>query len=149
MANPAVAYRPNLPNLMTLCSSNYALLVRLLADKELAGEDRHFFVSDNLAYVIAIKEVTRYTSLVSMTQLASKKSAPFANLIQPTMQIRLYHDARMAEVLSSQKIRQIKPRYDYPNSQMHLPDEKLQINLFLKEWLQLCIEQGQVKVALN
>jgi hypothetical protein len=63
------------------------------------------------------------------------------------MSIRLYHDARMAEVNSSQNIRWIKPRYDYPNKKMHLPDEKQQINQFLKEWLQLCLQQGQVPVC--
>jgi len=27
---------------------------------------------------------------------------------------------------------------------MHLPDEKQQVNYFLKEWLQLCLKFGQV-----
>jgi hypothetical protein len=59
------------------------------------------------------------------------------------MVIRLYHDARLAEVISNQDIRHIKPRYDYPNNQMHQPDEKQQINVFLKEWLQLSLQLGQ------
>mgnify|MGYP005823727063 CR=1 FL=1 len=29
---------------------------------------------------------------------------------------------------------------------MHQPDEKQQINQFLKEWLQLCHQHGQVDV---
>jgi hypothetical protein len=46
-------------------------------------------------------------------------------------------------VISNQDIRHIKPRYDYPNNQMHQPDEKQQINVFLKEWLQLSLQLGQ------
>lgn len=63
-------------------------------------------------------------------------------LLHPKMMVRLYHDARMAEIISNQGVKQIKPRYDYPNKKMHLPDEKQQINFFLKEWLQLCLQLG-------
>jgi uncharacterized protein YqiB (DUF1249 family) len=52
-------------------------------------------------------------------------------------------------VISSQDIHHVKPRNDYPNVLMHLPDEKQQINQFLKEWLQLCFELGQVKLTLR
>ncbi len=65
------------------------------------------------------------------------------------MEIRLYHDARMAEVISSQDIHQVKPRYDYPNKHMHQQDEKQQINQFLNEWLHLCLEHGQVNVEIQ
>ena len=71
-----------------------------------------------------------------------------SSILHPKMTIRLYHDARMAEVISNQDIRQVKPRYDYPNNKMHLPDEKEQINIFLKEWLQLCLKLGQVNLSL-
>ena len=60
-----------------------------------------------------------------------------------------FSDARMAEVISSQGIQQVKPRYDYPNKHMHQQDEKQQINQFLNEWLQLCLAHGQVKVELK
>jgi hypothetical protein len=65
------------------------------------------------------------------------------------MSIRLYHDARLAEVLTTQDIRQVKPRYDYPNIQMHQQDEKQQTNQFLNEWLHLCLRLGQVNVELH
>ena len=64
------------------------------------------------------------------------------------MTIRLYHDARMAEVLSTQDIKQVKSRYDYPNNQMHQQDEKQQTNQFLNEWLHLCLRLGQVNIEL-
>lgn len=145
-------YRPNLSNLMSLCDVNYMLLLRLLADKEKVGEKRSFFISDFLTYSLEVNEVTRYTSLVTMTQdssidkLKSSDNYPFNDYLRPKMVIRLYHDARMAEVISNQDIKQVKPRYDYPNHAMHLPDEKQQINLFLKEWLQLSLQLGQSRL---
>ncbi len=146
---------------MNLCEINYMLLVRLLAsnnDEEAVGDERHFFISDFLSYSIKILEITRYTSLISISQSLpyseknqlsnkDKSSTEFSDILRPKMTIRLYHDARMAEVISNQDIRQVKPRYDYPNVKMHLPDEKQQINQFLKEWLQLCLKLGQVNLS--
>lgn len=146
-------YQPNLVSLMTLCANNYMLLLKVLASKTALGESRHFFISDFLSYNITIKEVTRYTSVVSFEQEilnTSFKNVPgvVASALHPRMTIRLYHDARMAEVLSTQDIRQVKPRYSYPNSQMHQQDEKQQTNQFLNEWLHLCLRLGQVNVEL-
>lgn len=146
-------YQPNLVSLMTLCANNYMLLLKVLANKTALGESRHFFISDFLSYNVTIKEVTRYTFVVSFEQeilSTSFKNVPgiVASALHPRMTIRLYHDARMAEVLSTQDIRQVKPRYSYPNSQMHQQDEKQQTNQFLNEWLHLCLRLGQVNVEL-
>lgn len=160
MANPSKKYHPRISTLMNLCEINYMLLIRLLAshnDEETVGDERRFFISDFLSYKIKILEITRYTSLISICQelpsfgiegSLKKQHLEFANILHPKMTIRLYHDARMAEVISNQDIRQVKPRYDYPNEKMHLPDEKQQINQFLKEWLQLCLKLGQVNLSL-
>jgi uncharacterized protein YqiB (DUF1249 family) len=143
------------------------LLVRILAsnnDEETVGDERNFLISDFLSYSIKTLEITRYTSLVSICQelpnverekvvqgeylQKSEIKSQFAHILHPKMIIRLYHDARMAEVISNQDIRHVKPRYDYPNTQMHLPDEKQQISQFLKEWLQLCLKLGQVNLSI-
>ncbi len=144
-------YQPNLVSLMTLCANNYMLLLKVLADKSQLNEQRCFFISDTLSYTVTINEVTRYTSLITIEQnsVNASLSKEIAHLLRPKMTIRLYHDARMAEVISSQGIRQVKPRYDYPNNKMHQQDEKQQINQFLNEWLHLCLEMGQVKVELD
>ncbi len=148
------SYQPNLVSLMTLCANNYMLLLKVLAGKTALGETRHFFISDFLSYSVKITEVTRYTSVICFEQESLKHaltSIPgvVVSALHPRMTIRLYHDARMAEVLATQDIRQVKPRYDYPNSQMHQQDEKQQTNQFLNEWLHLCLRLGQVNVELQ
>lgn len=172
------SYRPNLVSLMNLCATNYMLLLKIVADKVQVGEQRQFYISDFLTYTLTIKEVTKYTSVVTIVQDAycfpfsenawkgnnakkdenrtlkerhkktktlHSKGYNLVQLLHPRMTIRLYHDARMAEVLSSQDVRQIKPRYDYPNTKMHQQDEKQQINQFLNEWLQLCLSLGHLR----
>lgn len=144
MSVVAKKYRPHLPTLMVLCEINYMLLLRILADKEQVGEQRCFFISDFLNYRVTVNEVTKYTTLITINQEANIRGYNLTELFRPKMVVRLYHDARMAEVISNQDVQQIKPRYDYPNEKMHLPDEKQQVNYFLKEWLQLCLKLGQV-----
>ena len=158
--NRRTRYQPNLVSLMTLCANNYFLLLKVQADKTQINQQRHFFINEQLTYVVTVNEITRYTSLITFEQTAFERKAidknttnldikKFTHAFHPRMSIRLYHDARMAEVISSQDIFRIKPRYDYPNKHMHQQDEKQQINQFLNEWLQLCLEHGQVQVALN
>jgi len=171
MITQSKKYHPRISTLMSLCEVNYMLLVRLLAsnnnDEETVGDKCSYFISDFLSYQTEVLEVTRYTSLVSISQtlpfnkitadkntqqkdssVVNIANGKFSTLLRPKMVIRLYHDARMAEVISNQDISQVKPRYDYPNSKMHLPDEKQQISQFLKEWLQLSLKLGQVNISL-
>ena len=148
MSVAAKKYRPHLPTLMTLCEVNYMLLLRILGDREQVGEQRCFFISDFLSYRVKVSEVTKYTTLVTIYQETNIHGYNLAELFRPKMVVRLYHDARVAEVISNQDVQQIKPRYDYPNDKMHLPDEKQQVSYFLKEWLQLCLQLGQVHLNL-
>ena len=132
---------------MALCANNYLLLLKLQAEQTQLDQQRHFFINDYLAYTVTVNEVTRYTSLITFEQKAFEhmvsKIKVLSSSLHPRMSIRMYHDACMAEVISSQDIRQVKPRYDYPNKHMHQQDEKQQINQFLNEWLQLCLTHGQ------
>jgi len=60
----------------------------------------------------------------------------------PELEVRVYHDARMAEVVSAGASRHLLGRYPYPNQAMYQPDEKSQLNLFLGEWLSHCLACG-------
>lgn len=171
LSNQIKKYRPNLPTLMQLCERNYSLMMQLLlrkvaltnsenltADKSLenvdsVGKQLKFFISSQLDYSLEIKEVTRYTTVVHIAQnnhhMTNNLHQAFEQVLSPSMVVRLYHDARVAEVNSSQNIRWIKPRYDYPNKKMHQPDEKQQSYQFLKDWLLLCLENGQLDISLS
>ncbi|EHC3600436.1 DUF1249 family protein, partial [Salmonella enterica subsp. enterica serovar Enteritidis] len=102
-------YTPDFPEMMRLCETNFAQLRRLLPRTDAAGEKVSYQVG-NAQYRLTIVESTRYTTLVAIEQTAP--SVSYWSL--PSMTVRLYHDAMVAEVCSSQQIFRFKARYDYP-----------------------------------
>ncbi|MCM2680392.1 DUF1249 domain-containing protein [Echinimonas agarilytica] len=130
-------YIPDLAELQACCTRNYVSLDRLLLG--LGNETSLVFGHDGEQKVtLTVVELARYTTTIEISQ--NKALGP--SYIKPSMEVRMYHDARMAEVLSSQQISGVRARYDYPNSRMHQRDEKIQINRFLAEWLSFCFEHG-------
>jgi uncharacterized protein YqiB (DUF1249 family) len=134
-------YVPDLTRQMAICQGNYARLLKLLPQHE--ATCREFDLCHNSQQVrvtLQVDEVFRYTSTVIMRQ-----SQPGGSrwLDAPELVIRLYHDASMAEVICTRRRRQLSGVYGYPNPDMHQPDEKHQLNLYLSEWLNQCLRYGQ------
>lgn len=136
-------YRPRLSGLINSFEINYMLLNRLLGQLDNIGDRLDCQINEQLIYQLSIKEKSKYTHLVEFKQINADDAITTDFLNSPCMIIRLYHDARLAEIISTQHVRQIKPRYDYPNEKMHQPDEKIQNHYFLTQWLQLCLKQGK------
>lgn len=135
------AYVPDLQELASLCEANYLRFVKLLPDSEVGSERLFKIVSTGQRQAqirIRIDEVHPYTSMLTVEQ---EGLSP--DWIQPpSMSVRLYHDASMAEVLSYQNQHRFEGRYQYPNPQMRMPDEKVQLNRFLADWLEHCLQFG-------
>ncbi|MFC3282627.1 DUF1249 domain-containing protein [Litchfieldella rifensis] len=132
------AYVTDLKSLQGECSANYLRLTRLLGELE-AGEVREVALKGRETRFgslwLEVLERAPYTSIVRVSQ-----SGVLDAIIEPLrMRVHLYHDVRMAEVTDFQRQRHFDGRYRYPNARMHQPDEKLQLNRFLGEWL----EHGQ------
>lgn len=131
-------YNVDLIKMNTICERNYFSINQLVAEWEPLQAKVIFETSPQSIIQIKILEVSRYTNLVEIRQL----SPSLPDVFQPNLIVRVYHDAKMAEVISCQNIGRIQPSYLYPNKQMHQPDEKLQINAFLNDWLNFCQEHG-------
>lgn len=130
-------YVPNLNDLQACCTRNYASLERLL--KGMGDETvLHYGVPHGQQLTLLLEDQAPYTTTLRLHH----QSGLEPHYLTPTMQVRMYHDARMAEVLSSQQISGVRARYDYPNSRMHQRDEKMQVNQFLAEWLSFCLAHG-------
>ncbi|MFW6345283.1 MAG: DUF1249 domain-containing protein [Halomonas sp.] len=135
------AYVTDLKGLQGECSANYLRLTRLLG--ELApGETREVELVSHGRRVgelcLKLQERAPYTSIVRVSQ----RGILDAYMETPRMRVHLYHDVRMAEVTDFQRRRHFHGRYRYPNDQMHQPDEKLQLNRFLGEWLEHGLAHG-------
>jgi uncharacterized protein YqiB (DUF1249 family) len=131
-------YVPKVANMHQVCEVNYGRLLRLLPDCDTEDLQYQFEVNTSLFYTIKIIECSRYTSTLEMSQ----KSQVGYDFLRPVVQVRLYHDAKMAEVISAQNIGSLKPSYQYPNIKMYQKNEKEMVNLFLAEWLQFCLSQS-------
>ena len=132
-------YRVDLPAHMAECDANYLRLMKLFP--ALREEDRKAFgvqVGDS-PYEVHMQVMERgpYTSLLRLTQLPE---APWST--RPGLVVRLYHDARSAEVVEYQRDGYFRAVYDYPDEHGRQPDEKAQVNRFLGEFLALCLKHG-------
>ena len=132
------------------CDGNYLRLVRLLPGLR-EGERREFFVPHGDVSPQVTVEVTehgRYTAVVALRQrfLGQRAVAAPGDAAQRVgetrIKVRLYHDARCAEVIEFQGQRLFAPEYRYPNAKMRQPDEKAQVNRFLREFLNACLAHG-------
>ena len=138
-------YVPHLPTILALSEQNYSAIIRLLPDCDTLDLSYTFAVNGQLTYRIKIIESTPYTSSLTISQIAGNTPA----FLRPTMVVRLYHDAKVAEVLEMQRIKRVQPVYEYPNLNMHQRNEKFMINLFLAEWLNFCFDHKNSKQTVK
>jgi uncharacterized protein YqiB (DUF1249 family) len=137
-------YVPDLRRFGALCDGNYMRLHRLrkleaggtpVSEFELRRQDQY------LGRVrIRVLQVAKFTETLLLEQVHN--AGRWLN--NPQLTVRVYHDAAMAEVISCYRDRQIAPVNDYPNRFMHHPDEKLQVNSFLADWLDYCLRFGHL-----
>lgn len=144
MRRSSCKYSIDLAALHATCESNYARLLQLFPAYETMN-CREFQLPAGQRVRIDITERCRYTTLMRVTQQGNDINY----LVPPRFDLRVYHDARMVEVSSFQKVRQIAARYEYPNPAMHARDEKAQQNQFLCEWLAHCLRQGHSAEVLG
>lgn len=144
------AYVPDLRQLGALCEGNYMRLQRLrklergaqpVSEFELHGGrgDQYFG-----RVRIEVLQQARFTETLLLEQVHN--GGRWLN--NPQLTVRVYHDAGMAEVISCYRDRQIAAVNDYPNRYMHHPDEKVQVNGFLADWLGFCLRFGHSPLSM-
>lgn len=128
--------------LMDLYESNY-INVRRLAPA-LPNCPTHLIsqIPDGLALHLRLLERTRYTSEISLTYQFNQADTLY---VEPNLHIRIYHDARLAEVLAAH-LRHL-PAFDAESLLTHRTDgaqlyRRWKANRFLFKWLHYCLRQG-------
>lgn len=133
-------YRVDLAGLQAVCEANYWRLTRLMPDMAERDHLRLLVEADDgqpQSLMLNVLERSRYTTMLRLTHQREHDW-----LTPPSMEVRLYHDAGMAEVVAAYNRRRFRGVYPYPNEQMLQPDEKHQLNEFLGEWLGYCQHYG-------
>lgn len=113
------------------------------------------------ALTISVTEIAKYTTMLHICvsakalscsrvtqdkamKINAAENSLLVALSTYSFDVRLYHDALLAEVVSSKGCRQFKARHEYPNQEMHQSDEKSQLNQFLGELVTFCLAKGRV-----
>ena len=161
---PKNRYSIDLIKQMAECDANYIRLLRLMpvlaahrqrdfaslgrdmpvqSEKALEGMRSVFTLADlatePVTVEITVLEAFKYTTTLEIVQRPVLRKW----MTNPSMLIRVYHDASTAEVVSYQGHNNLQVRYPQPNAKMYQPDEKGQVNQFLGEWLSHCLTVGQ------
>ncbi|WP_323816422.1 DUF1249 domain-containing protein [Cellvibrio sp. NN19] len=140
-------YKVDLPLQMAECEANYVRLVKLLANQQQnpdsSSNEQRFMIArgqQHWLHLLRVIERSPYTTTLELSRTAIGESSAWLAL--PKLTLRMYHDAKLAEVLAWEGHKRLRPRYEYPNQAMYQSDEKYQLNRFLGEWLALCLEHG-------
>ncbi|ABE56499.1 protein of unknown function DUF1249 [Shewanella denitrificans OS217] len=135
-------YQPNISAFLALCGRNYAYILKWLPNDSVNAS---WLVQGEFGILaVSVVENTKYTQLVEISRDVPQSF--FLN--PPKVLVRIYHDAQLAEVLTSRQICHLKPVYNYPNSDMHQIDEKYRINAFLEELLKIgCHPMGSMDLT--
>lgn len=132
-------YKFDLAALQRLAALNYAAL-KPLTDSVGKHGSQVIKIGQQLRFAMTVLGSAPYTTDVRIEQQTLSQQLP--GLKEAQLDVRLYHDAQLAEVLRSQGVTHLQPTYDVPNARMHHADEKHQVNHFLQEWLRLIRARG-------
>ncbi|SMF62407.1 hypothetical protein SAMN02745866_04007 [Alteromonadaceae bacterium Bs31] len=124
------------------CELNFYRFLNLMPNWQDGEQQWLLAIGNNGNFYVRLRVIdsARYTTTVEVLQQQE-------GLDPPRLVVRLYHDASMAEIISWDGHRHWKPQYTYPNPQMYHPDEKLELNRFLGDWLELCHSHGYAAPA--
>lgn len=135
MANQA--YRIDLDEHLSDCEINFRRLLKILPSSLRVGDTVSYVVAAD-EFAIRIEDVAPYTTFLQLAWTSGVSGVPSMQ----GLNVRMYTDAGMAEVVASAGVPALRPRFSYPNSRMYQRDEKRQLNRYLGECLVRCLREG-------
>lgn len=129
--------------LMDLYERNYINLRRLLPVVPPLSVTRVSQVVGALDLHLQVLERNRYTSDLNLTYRLRQDNGSIS--AEPDLHIRVYHDARMAEVMAARPrhhtvfVTAAHPKYEADGTNLYT---RWRINRFLFKWLTYCLRQG-------
>src|SRR5688572_3256998 len=140
--NCAVSWRArpgSFVSLMSLYESNYIRLAGLVPELDNAAPAQISVVAGDCPLHLAIEERSRYTTTLRLTYMFEDAAGPLAD---PDLLIRVYRDARLAEVQACARWHR-HTVLESLRSQLarDLGDRWLR-NVMLNKWLDYCVERG-------
>jgi uncharacterized protein YqiB (DUF1249 family) len=126
-------------SLMSLYESNYIRLGWLIEDLSAVEGRIVSSVEGDCPLHLEVEDRSRYTTTLTLTYMFEGEAAPLAD---PDLQIRVYHDARLAEVQSSARWHRHAMLESIRSSLARALGERWLRNMMLNKWLDYCVERG-------
>ena len=157
LIHPIKPYGPsreprNLVSLMQLYDQNYAMLLKLIpalaADPDQLTVDREYrsVIEGDPAVHLVLEERTRYTVVVRLThyfeRTGLKPGEGAGPVADPDLRVRLFFDARQAEVLHCGRNYHCDILRQYRGPAHTVLERRWQVNALLHKWLKHLLERG-------
>lgn len=126
-------------SLMTLYESNYIRLRWLVPDITVVQGSLVSTVEGDCPLHLQVEEHTRYTSTCKLTYFFEEADGLRAD---PDLVVRVYHDARLAEVRSCARWHQHEVLQSLRWQCTHELGDRWARNIMLNKWLDYCVERG-------
>jgi uncharacterized protein YqiB (DUF1249 family) len=126
-------------SLMSLYESNYIRLGWLIEDLSQVGDPLVSTVEGDCPLHLKIEERSRYTTTLNLTYIFEQDTQALAD---PDLQIRVYHDARLAEVQYSARSHRHSMLETLRSSINRGLGDRWRSNMMLNKWLDYCVERG-------
>lgn len=126
-------------SLMTLYESNYIRLSWLAPHVEQMTGTMTSQVEGDCALRLRVEESTRYTTTFTLTYVFADDAGEHT---APDLQVRVYHDARLAEVLDCAPAHRHLELESIRSQLARNLNDRWRRNVMLNKWLDYCFERG-------
>lgn len=126
-------------SLMTLYESNYIRLRALVRDVRSCAGGQVSRVAGDCDLHLEVLEQNPYTSILRLTYLFDEPAGPAAD---PDLEVRVYHDARLAEASHCGRWQRHPGLAAIRSSVSAGLGERWLRNVLLNKWLDYCVERG-------
>ncbi len=131
---------------MALYADNYWRLTRVFGPDRLAPGEYRSIVGDGLDLTLRMDERRPYTLDFTLSYLIPD---PDSGRPDPSASIRLYRDARLAEVLACHGARRIEDAIGRRAGCEAIVSHRMRMNAFLGKWLEYLEERGHSRFTLR
>jgi uncharacterized protein YqiB (DUF1249 family) len=126
-------------SLMSLYESNYIRLGWLIQNLETIDGAAISTVEGDCPLHLTVEERSRYTTTLKLTYIFEEETAARAD---PDLQIRVYHDARLAEVQAAARWHRHSMLESIRSGLARALGDRWRRNMMLNKWLDYCVERG-------
>jgi len=120
-----------------ICESNYQKLFRLIPELCTLQNTAIGHTGDKPALYLDILERNPYTLTIELSHCFNRH---LNELLEPGLKIRVYLDAKLAEVIRDNDRPAVAQIYHNPGHLLEIQDYKWRLNYFLQKWLDHCLK---------